>query len=58
VDTRRWVLDEDFADYCHMDNSGVSTFSQRLGQEVVQPMVEGKPIRAAVLLADEEPKTP
>ena len=58
VDTRRWVLDEDFADYCHMDNSGVSAFSQRLGQEVVQPMVEGKPIRAAVLLADEEPKTP
>lgn len=58
VDTRRWASDEDFADYCHMDTGGVPAFSERLGREVVQPMVEGVPLNSAVLLADEEPKTP
>ncbi|HEY7310436.1 MAG TPA: hypothetical protein VH643_13810 [Gemmataceae bacterium] len=58
VDARRWAPDKDFADYCHMDTAGVPAFSERLGLEVVQPLVEGEPLRAAVLLADEALTTP
>lgn len=56
VDTRRWVGDGDFADYCHMATAGVPEFSERLGREVVQPLIQGESLDPAVLLADEEPK--
>ncbi|HEY7427940.1 MAG TPA: hypothetical protein VH682_27150 [Gemmataceae bacterium] len=49
VDTRRWAPDKDFADYCHMDTGGVPAFSERLGREVVQPLIEDKPLSASVL---------
>jgi hypothetical protein len=58
VDTRRWTADADFADYCHMDTSGVPAFSERLGREVVRPLVEGRPLAPSVLLAEQEPKMP
>jgi hypothetical protein len=49
VDTRAWAPDEDFADYCHMGTSGVPAFSERLGREVVQPLIEDRPLDNSVL---------
>jgi hypothetical protein len=49
VDARAWAPDEDFADYCHMATEGVPAFSERLGWDVVQPLVEGKPLNDSVL---------
>jgi hypothetical protein len=53
VDTRQWTRDEDFADYCHMATSGVPSYSQRLGREVVQPLIEGKPLSESVLFQED-----
>jgi hypothetical protein len=52
VDTRAWAPDEDFADYCHMGTNGVPAFSERLGREVVQPLIDGKPLSDSVLFTD------
>jgi hypothetical protein len=57
VDVRAWVPDAHFADYCHMGTEGVAEFSERLGREVVQPLVEGKPLSDNVLFAEQDPET-
>jgi hypothetical protein len=54
IDTRTWTADADFADYCHMGPSGVPAFSERLGREVVRPLVEGKPLSADVQFGKDE----
>lgn len=52
VDARAWAFDEDFADdYLHMRAKGVPRFSERLGREVVQPLVWGTPPERGVLFA-------
>jgi len=56
VDARTWVADDDFSDSSHMATKGVSAFSERLGREVVQPLIEGRPLQPHVLFADEERK--
>jgi hypothetical protein len=58
VDTRTWAPDEDFADYCHMANKGVPAFSARLGREVVQPLIEDRPLSPSVLFAGDRSSTP
>ena len=49
VDSRDWVSDDEFADSCHMSQKGVPAFCRRLGREVVQPLLEGKPLPNRVL---------
>jgi hypothetical protein len=52
VDTRAWVADDDFSDTCHMGPKGVPSFSHRLGREVVQPLIEDRPLAKSVLFAE------
>jgi hypothetical protein len=54
IDTRAWVADDDFSDPCHMSQKGVPSFSQRLGREVVQPLIEDRPLAKSVLFAERE----
>lgn len=42
LDTRTWVADEYFSDCCHMSQKGVPAFCERLGREVVQPLLEDR----------------
>lgn len=49
VDSRDWVSDDEFADSCHMSQKGVPAFCRRLGREVVQPLLERKPLPSRVL---------
>ncbi len=58
VDARAWQPDDDFADTCHMGRQGVPAFSARLGRDVVQPLIDGRPLASSVLLAEQDPKTP
>lgn len=54
ADTRTWVPDEDFADdYVHMQCKGVPRFSERLGREVVQPVVQGVSLDRHILFAED-----
>jgi hypothetical protein len=39
IDARDWVADEDFADHHHLLDTGARAFSDRLGREVLRPMV-------------------
>jgi hypothetical protein len=40
-DTRDWIADEGFSDYCHLSQTGAEAFSARLGREVVRPLLQG-----------------
>ncbi|HTU93295.1 MAG TPA: hypothetical protein VMF69_24655 [Gemmataceae bacterium] len=51
VDARAWVSDDDFSDSTHMRKKGVPAFSERLGREVVQPLIENRPLSNRVLFA-------
>ncbi len=57
IDMRDWLTDEDFADYCHMVRWAAAPFSRRLGREVLQPWLEGKPLPQGVLLREDGPAT-
>ena len=52
VDARAWAADEDFSDSTHMGKKGVPTFSERLGREVVQPLIDDKPLSARILFVE------
>jgi hypothetical protein len=54
IDTRPWVPDEDFADFCHMMPQGAGPFSERFGRDVLRPWLQGKPLDRAVLLQQSE----
>jgi hypothetical protein len=55
VDVRNWVPDADFADdYVHMQSQGVPQFSERLGREVVGPLMQGVPLDSRVLFIEDE----
>jgi hypothetical protein len=58
IDTRTWVHDDDFSDTCHMGQKGVPAFSERLGREVVRPLLEDKPLARDVLFVEQDPGTP
>lgn len=51
VDARTWVSDDDFADSSHMRNKGVPAFSRRLGREVLQPLIDDRPLSHNILFA-------
>lgn len=55
VDTRTWAQDDEFSDSCHMNQKGVPIFSERLGQEVVQPLLDDKPLSEHVLFTGNAP---
>ena len=42
TDARAWVPDEHFADPHHVTQSGASIFTERLGREVLRPLVGGQ----------------
>ena len=43
TDARAWVPDEHFADPHHVTLGGASIFTERLGREVLRPLVAGQP---------------
>ena len=43
VDARDWSPDEDFADGVHLLPDGAAAFTARLGREVLQPLLLGRP---------------
>jgi hypothetical protein len=55
VDTRMWAPDDEFSDSCHMNQKGVPTFSERLGREVVQPLLDETPLSDDLLFSDNTP---
>jgi hypothetical protein len=54
IDTRDWVPDEHFADFCHMAPQGVKPFSERFGREVLRPWLEGSRLDPTVLFQQSE----
>lgn len=51
IDTRDWLSDEYFADFCHMARAGAAPFSHRFAREVLQPLLEGQPLGREVILS-------
>jgi hypothetical protein len=43
IDTREWLPDKDFTDFCHMWDTAAGPFSDRFAREVLQPLLLGKP---------------
>jgi hypothetical protein len=58
IDTRTWVDDEGFSDSCHMSQKGVPAFCERLGREVVQPLLDDRSLADSVLFAANTPQYP
>lgn len=56
IDTRDWVPDEGFADVAHMERWAAAPFSERFGREVVQPLLEDRPLDASIVFG--EPLSP
>ncbi len=40
IDAHTWVEDRGFVDTCHLDCEGAAAFSERLGREVLQPLLQ------------------
>lgn len=58
IDARTWVSDDEFTDSCHMAPKGVPAFSERLGREVVQPLIEDKPLASRILFGGQDAERP
>lgn len=58
IDARAWVSDNEFNDSCHMVPKGVPAFSERLGREVVQPLIEDKPLASRILFGGPDAERP
>ncbi len=58
IDTRDWVSDEGFVDFCHLLPCGARPYSARLGQEVLRPLLKGKPLPAQARLRAPGATTP
>ena len=43
VDARNWVAEEGFVDGHHLAYGGAVIFSERLGREVLRPLLEERP---------------
>jgi hypothetical protein len=54
VDAREWATDDEFSDSSHMGKKGVPGFSERLGREVVQPLIDDTPLSPTILFAGQE----
>lgn len=57
-DTRDWVLDEHFADFCHMAPQGVQPFSERFSRAALSSWIRGGSIDPTVLLREESGLAP
>ena len=42
VDAHTWAPDVGFIDGCHLDCQGAAVFSERLGHQVLRPLLEGR----------------
>jgi len=51
VDARRWIANEDFSDGHHMLPSGATVFTQRLGRELLEPVLALDSKQRALYLA-------
>jgi hypothetical protein len=58
VDARTWATDDEFSDSTHMGKKGVPVFSERLGREVVQPLIEDKPLASHILFEGRDAERP
>ena len=54
VDARTWAPDDEFSDSTHMGKKGVPGFSERLGREVVQPLIDDKPLSSGILFPERD----
>ena len=43
IDARRWIAEEDFIDSHHLLRRGARRYTERLGREVIRPLVAGNP---------------
>jgi hypothetical protein len=46
IDTRDWLPDEAFVDFCHLLPAGAEAYSARLAREVLRPVLAGAPLPA------------
>ena len=53
IDTRDWLSDDGFSDFCHMARSAAAPYSERFGREVLRPWLAGERLPAAYQLASE-----
>ncbi len=44
IDTRDWLSDDAFVDFCHLLPRGAKAYSARLAQEVLRPLLAGAPL--------------
>jgi hypothetical protein len=58
VDTRDWMADDDFVDYCHLLPAGAREFSARFGREVLPPLLQGAALPAHLGLRPCAEETP
>lgn len=42
MDTRDWLPDDDFADFCHLVHSAAAPFSERFGREMFYPWLDAQ----------------
>jgi hypothetical protein len=42
ADTRDWLSDSNFTDFCHMWNWAAAPFSERFGREILQPLLDSR----------------
>lgn len=54
IDARTWAPDEHFADFCHMAPQGAGPFSERLGRDVLRPLLAGTQLDRVVLFPQTE----
>jgi hypothetical protein len=50
IDTRAWVPDDDFLDMTHVLPRAAAPYTERLGREVLRPLVQGRPLPAHLLV--------
>jgi hypothetical protein len=50
IDTRDWVADAEFTDYFHAASTATVPYTRRFSEEVLSPLLAGKPLAPAVLL--------
>jgi hypothetical protein len=51
IDTRDWLSDDGFSDFCHMARLAAAPYSERFGREVLRPWLAGESLPTAYCLA-------
>jgi hypothetical protein len=55
LDTRDWLPDSNFTDFCHIWHHAAGPFSERFGRDALQPLLDGKPLDGDSLVRDIAP---